>query len=404
MKKFFKWLLIAVLAIVVLVGGFVGYVAMSGLPHYPTQKISLKVQPTPERIAHGRELALSLCVMCHKNHETGVLSGAQMLDMPPQFGKAFSKNITQHRTKGIGAWSDGDIAWLLRTGIHPHTGAYVPPWMIKLPHMADEDIYSIIAWLRSDDPMLAPADVDNVPSEPTLLAKFLTRVVFKPMDYPTAAIRYPDTSNTVAYGKYLVTGVYDCYGCHLADFADLNPMEPEKSKGYCAGGNKMADATGLEVVTANITPDKATGIGGWTRDQFIQTMKTGIDHTGRPMRYPMARQSRLSDHALGSMYDYLRTIPAISHSVPRPNPQGPWKSEGERLYNVYACSGCHGKSGAAYANLTQANAKYPVDSVLADVINDVVKYNPDSFMPRFNGVIPDKDMAVLVQYVRTLGK
>jgi len=29
--------------------------------------------------------------------------------------------------------------------------------MPKFPLMADEDLYSIIAWLRSDDPLLAAA-------------------------------------------------------------------------------------------------------------------------------------------------------------------------------------------------------------------------------------------------------
>ena len=404
MKKVLKWLLIAVLAIVVVVGCFVAYVAMSGLPHYETRKIDLKVESTPARIAHGRDLALSLCVMCHRNPSTKLLTGTQMLDMPEQFGKAYSKNITQHPTKGIGKWSDGDIAWLLRTGIHPHTGSYVPPWMIKLPHMADEDIYSIIAWLRSDDPMLAPTDVDNVPSEPTLLAKILTRVVFKPFDYPTGAIPYPDTNNTYKFGKYLTTGVYDCYGCHLADFADIDPLTPENSKGFFGGGNPMKDASGLTVFTSNITPDKATGIGSWTRDQFIHTMSTGIRPDGTPMRYPMARAHRLSDHALGSMYDYIKTVPAIAHKVERTAQKGPWKSDGARLFDTYACSSCHSKTGIGHADLSLADAKYPSDSALAEVIKDQVHFNPDAYMPKFDGVIGDKDMVTLVQYVRQLCK
>lgn len=402
MKKVLKWLLIAVLVIVVLAAGFVGYVAMSGVPHYETRKISLTVQSTPARVEHGRELALSLCVMCHLNPDTKVLSGTQMKDMPEAFGKAFSKNITRHPTKGIGKWSDGDIAWLLRTGIHPHTGAYVPPWMIKVPHMADEDVYSIIAWLRSDDPMLAAADVDNVPSEPTLLAKFLTRVVFKPFDYPAKPIPYPDTTNTYVYGKYLATGVYDCYGCHLADFADMNPLEPEKSKGFFGGGNPMTDASGLVVHTANITPDKATGIGNWTRDQFIHTMRTGIRPDNKPLRYPMARAHRLSDYALGAMFDYIKTVPAITNKVERAMPAGPWKTDGERLFDVYACTSCHGKTGKGAANLLLASSKYPSDSVLIDVIKDQVKYNRDAFMPQFDGVISEKDLITLSQYVREL--
>ncbi|MCO6465770.1 MAG: c-type cytochrome [Bradyrhizobiaceae bacterium] len=402
MKKVLKWVLLAVLVVVVIAGGFAAYIAMSGMPTYDTQKINLKVEATPERVAHGRDLAMSLCAACHLNQNTGVLSGTQMLDMPEAFGTAYSKNITQHPTKGIGKWTDGDIAWLLRTGIHPHTGSYVPPWMIKLPRMSDEDLYSIIAWLRSDDPLLAPSAADNVPSEPTFLAKMLVHMVFKPYDYPSKPIPQPDTTNTTQYGKYLVTAVYDCYGCHLNDFADQDANDPEKSKGYCAGGNAMKDAAGNTVHSANITPDKATGIGSWSRDEFVQTMKSGITPKGHVMRFPMGRMTKLSDHALGSMYDYLHTIPAISHAVERAAPTGPWKSQGEKLFDKYACSTCHSKTGKGHANLLAANSKYPADSVLYDVIRNPLRYNPDSYMPHFGTTIPDADLAVLAQHVRTL--
>lgn len=404
MKKVLKWLLIAVLAVVVIAGGFAAYVALSGLPQYETRVITLTVERTPERVQRGRELGLSLCAACHRNPTTKRLTGTQMLDMPEAFGKAYSKNITQHPTKGIGKWTDGDIAWLLRTGIHPHTGVYVPPWMIKLPHMADEDLYSIIAWLRSDDPMLAASDVDNVPSEPTFFAKFLTRVAFKPFDYPTARIPRPDTTNTKQYGRYLTTAVYDCYGCHLADFADVNALEPEKSKGYCGGGIEMKDAMGNTIVSSNITPDNATGIGKWTRDQFITTLKTGIRPDGTSLRYPMARMARLSDHAIGSIYDYLRTVQPINHAIPHNHTSGTFSSAGEKLFNTYGCSGCHGSTGIGYADLSAASAKYPADSVLIDVIRDQVKYNPDGYMPKYGTTISDADLATLAQYVRKLCK
>ncbi len=402
MKRFLKWGLIVVLAIVVILGGIALYINIAGVPSYDTRTINLHVERTPARIERGRYLATQLCAMCHLNPRTKVLSGTEMLDMPPEFGRAWSKNITQHPTKGIGKWTDGELAWLLRTGIHPKTGKYVPPWMVKLPHMADEDLYSIIAWLRSDDPMLAASDADNREPEPTFLAKLLCYVAFKPFDYPSKPIPLPDTANTVAYGKYLTTAVFDCYGCHLADFANMNAADPESSKGYLAGGMQMPDAAKHTSVSANLTPDKQTGIGSWTRDEFITVLKTGIRRDGTPLRYPMTRLQKFSDHALGSIYDYLQTVPAVNNKITRTLPNGPWKSEGERLFDVYACSSCHGKDGVGFASLKLADAKYPDDSVLIDVIKDQVRYNPDGFMPRYDGVLDDGKLTMLAQHVRGL--
>ena len=101
-----------------------------------------------------------------------------MDDMPPQFGVAYSLNITQHPQKGIGSWTDGEIAYLLRTGI-ARDGRYTPPWMVKLPRASDEEIASIIAFLRSDDPLVQASDVEDIPSRPTFFAKFLCREIYQ---------------------------------------------------------------------------------------------------------------------------------------------------------------------------------------------------------------------------------
>src|SRR3712207_9407227 len=55
---------------------------------------------------------------------------------------------SQDPEKGIGRWTDGQLLHLLRTGIRPD-GSMVGI-MLTYPLMADEDLYSLIAWLRSD--------------------------------------------------------------------------------------------------------------------------------------------------------------------------------------------------------------------------------------------------------------
>src|SRR6185503_20795136 len=164
MRKALKVLGLILLVIVVFVGGAAAYIALSGIPRYTPGKVELTVEVTPERVARGRRTAHMLCIACHMDADTGKLSGHRMPDLPPQFGVAYSANITQDQETGIGAWTDGEIAYLLRTGIK-RDGSYAPPWMVKLPNLANEDLKDVIAFLRSDDPLLAPVKHKTPPSE-----------------------------------------------------------------------------------------------------------------------------------------------------------------------------------------------------------------------------------------------
>lgn len=77
--------------------------------------------------------------------------------------------------------------------------------------------------------------------------------------------------------------------------------------------------------TANITSDSATGIGAWTEEQFIKTMRTGKhlgQEGGRPVLPPMPWQEigKLPDDDLKAILAYLKTVPAIENRVPGPVP------------------------------------------------------------------------------------
>jgi hypothetical protein len=71
------------------------------------------------------------------------------------------------------------------------------------------------------------------------------------------------------------------------------------------------------MLTPNLTPDKETGIGNWTKQQFINAVKSGKVEGQEALRYPMNPYVRLSDQEVGAIYDYLQTIPAISNKVER---------------------------------------------------------------------------------------
>jgi mono/diheme cytochrome c family protein len=394
-----KKVLLGVLAAVVLpVGGFAAKIAFGPWPHYEAKKIELKVEVTPERVARGKWLASMLCQGCHENVQTGRLTGADM-HIDAQFGNVHSYNITRHPTKGIGSWTDGELAYLLRTGI-ARDGRYTPPWMAKVPHMSDEDLQSVIAFLHSDDPMVEPSDVDSIPARPNFLSKFLATVAFKPLPYPDHPIVAPDKSDPVAYGRYLAWNL-DCYTCHSKDFSKVDPLEPPKTAGFFGGGNVVEGVT-----TSNLTPDPETGIGKWSEADFVRALREGVRPDNTAMRFPMNAYALLSPEEAAAIFAYLKTVPAIRNAVQRtPGPAiTPEMNAGKKVYLKYACTGCHGEGGVANCDLTKNRAHYPSDEELVAFIRDPSSKNPGSRMPAWKNVIPDEELKTLVAHVRSLDR
>lgn len=315
MKKFFKIIGVLILFVAVFIGGFALYISISGIPKYDVQEITYQHQSSPEAIARGKKLASMLCAGCHMDVESGKLTGRQMTDAPPEFGIIYSQNITADPTYGIGNWTDAQIAYLIRTGIKPD-GLYAPPYMAKLPHLADEDLNAIISFLRSDDPMVMATAVEDKPCEPSFLVKVLCRVAFTPFDMPNSPIALPDTANTLELGRYLTYNL-ECFSCHSADFTTNNYLDPTLSEGYMAGGNLPLDEEGRQKPTPNLTPDMETGIGGWSKDKFVKAVKYGIVEGDMALEFPMQPYSELTDYEAEAIYDYLMTIPAIKNKVER---------------------------------------------------------------------------------------
>ena len=403
MRKAFKILGFTLLAILLLVGATAAYIAASALPSYPPGQVQLTVDVTPERVARGRRTADMLCVACHLDVDTGKLSGHRMPDLPPQFGIAYSANITQDRETGIGAWTDGEIAYLLRTGVK-RDGSYAPPWMVKLPNLADEDLKDVIAFLRSDDPLVAPVQHKRPPSEPSFFSKFLCRVAFKPLPWPEQPIPRPDSADPVAVGRYLVNAHAQCFGCHSADFATNDDLHPEKSAGYLGGGNAMPDMTGRKVVTTNITFDETTGLGKWSEDDFVRALRFGVRPDRSVLVYPMVPYPELTDGEARAIYAYLRTVPHIQNAVPRPAAQEVTGGDaGRAAYYRYGCNSCHGDTGLGMFDLRKGARDFPTDEALIAYIRHPEQFKPGVKMPTWDGVIAEEDYAPLAAYVRKLG-
>lgn len=315
MKKILRYLLILIGILVILVGGFAAFIAARGIPSYTAENFTLKVLSTPERIERGRQLSAMLCNDCHLNSNTKKLTGRKMEEVP-QFGAVYSRNITNDPEHGIGKLTDGQIYYLLRTGIRPD-GRFLPV-MAKLQKMSDEDLQSIIAFLRSANQWVQADPAPNNESEYSFLSKFLTTMkIIKPMPF-YKSVPKPDTTNKVKWGEYVSLYRVECYTCHSADFTTDDFIDPEKSKGFFGGGNTFQMPDGGKISSMNLTMDEETGIGKWSEDEFVKAVKTGIVPNDQPaLRTPMKPYAYLSDGEVKAIYAYLKTVPTIKNKVER---------------------------------------------------------------------------------------
>jgi hypothetical protein len=316
MKKAIRYILIVIGIIVVLLGGFAAFIAIRGVPSYTAENFTLKVDATPQRIERGRQLSTMLCNDCHMDQNTGKLTGRKMEEIS-QFGEIYSRNITKDPEHGIGKWTDGQLAYLLRTGVRPN-GTFLPI-MAKLSKMSDEDLLSVIAFLRSDHNWVQPDNTRQPDTKYSFFAKFLTTIkAIEPMPFSHQPIPEPDTTNIVKWGEYVSLYRVECYTCHSRDFATDDFIYPEKSKGFFGGGNEFKMPGGSKMYSLNLTMDEETGIGRWSEEDFIRAVKTGVLPNGQPaLRRPMKPYTDLTDGEVKAVFAYLKTIPKINNKVER---------------------------------------------------------------------------------------
>ncbi|PYE87853.1 c-type cytochrome [Phyllobacterium leguminum] len=104
-------------------------------------------------------------------------------------------------------------------------------------------------------------------------------------------------------GRYLAT-IGDCVACHTAP----------GGKPY-AGGLPIDTPFG-KLVSPNITPDRATGIGAWTDDQFVQALQQGISPRGHlypAMPYPA--YTKVSRDDIIAIRAFLNTLQPVTNHL-----------------------------------------------------------------------------------------
>ena len=106
-------------------------------------------------------------------------------------------------------------------------------------------------------------------------------------------------------GRYLTT-VADCAACHT---------DPHGGQPF-AGGRKIETPFGL-IAAPNITPDRETGIGSWSDDDFANALQKGFGKNGHMIypAMPYIYYTKMSRSDVDAIHDYLRTVAPVSKSV-----------------------------------------------------------------------------------------
>lgn len=134
-------------------------------------------------------------------------------------------------------------------------------------------------------------------SMPTRTARFLLALG---MAFALACGAHAQEAATVARGEYLARAS-DCIACHTSPGG--KPF---------AGGLAMPTPFGT-LYSPNISPDKDTGIGTWSADDFYKMMHTGKSRSGELLypAMPFAAYTRMTRADVDAIYAYLRTVPPV---------------------------------------------------------------------------------------------
>jgi mono/diheme cytochrome c family protein len=314
-------LLIGLFALLIGAGGIYIKVALPDTGPPPL----VQVKPTPERIANGRYLAnhVTVCLDCHSKRDWGrfagpmmdteVGAGGEVFDQQMGFpGVFYASNITP---ANLGSWTDGEIFHAVTTGVAKDGRALFPvmAWE-RFGKMDQEDIYDIIAYLRTLQPVQKKVPLSK--------ADFPVNFIINTMPKKAHLVKKPEPAAVVSYGAYLVNAA-GCVDCHS-----------KTEKGRIIGGTEFGGGMEFKqpagvLRSPNLTPDAATGIGSWTKEQFVSRFKfytsagyisprIGIKELNTPM--PWVMYGGMKEDDLVAVYAYLKTLKPITNEVERFTP------------------------------------------------------------------------------------
>jgi hypothetical protein len=312
-----KLLLYAVILIVLIVVVVISYITLA-LPNVGDPE-NIKVELTPQRVARGEYLVkhVVLCVDCHSLRNWSKFAapmipgseggGGEVFDHKIGFpGNVRVPNITPYNLKD---WTDGELFRTITTGERKDGSAIFPlmPWPFY-SKMSREDVYAIIAYTRT----LKPIEIKY----PKAALDFPLNILVHTMPQKASLGQLPSPSDTVKYGAYLCNAA-GCIDCHSK--SDQGKI----IKGMEFAGGHEYRVNGVLIRSANITPDKATGIGKWKEADFVQTFKSFGDPAKAADVAPNSFQtimpwydySGMTENDLKAIFRYLKTVKPVKNTV-----------------------------------------------------------------------------------------
>lgn len=262
-------------------------------------------------IAKGRHIVLGPghCVDCHspvrnvdsvlKLGQEPALTGGFKFDLP--FGRFYTRNLTPDTETGIGGFTDGEIARVLRYSVKKNGEAVLP--FMPFQQMSDEDLTAVVSYLRSLKPVSNPVPAH----EYNLVGRVIKAFLIRPMG-PSERIKAAvPVDTTAAYGKHLVMAVANCNECHtkrngIGDYVG----EP------LAGGTVFEEEGKPTLISPNLTPDPSGRIASWSQEDFIRRFRMGrtVPHS----HMPWESFGRMTDTELKAIYSYLQTVKPVKTS------------------------------------------------------------------------------------------
>jgi len=281
-----------------------------------------KFDATPVRLARGQYLleGPAPCFHCHTEHDLtppelsriAAKKGAGWAMPIPELGSLIAPNITPDQETGIGAWTDDEIARAIQEGVSRNGRALFPvmPYMY-FRHLTDEDLASIVVYLRTIPAVRNPLPVTKL--------VFPLSLIVKTMPQPLTSHEPDKPRNTPEQrGEYLATTVAICSECHTPTDDGGQPLPGLAF----AGGNSFHDPSqGMKpVFSVNITGDPS-GIAHYDEAMFVQTIRTGR-LPGRALSHimPFENFKNMTDEDLHDIFSYLKSLPHVQHRISNTDP------------------------------------------------------------------------------------
>lgn len=254
------------------------------------------------------------CTSCHTDlkNKGALLAGGRALATP--FGVFYGPNITPDPVHGIGRWSDADFTRALRRGVSPRGEHYFPVFpYAAFTGLSDRDLRDLKAYIFTL-PAVAKANRPHDVSFPFNLR--LGAMVWKWLYFREGALE-EDPTHDAAWnrGRYLVEAAGHCAECHT----QRDRLGGLKRALWLAGSRDGAEGK----PTPNITPDRETGIGGWSPADLAYFLENGTLPDGDVAGGLMAEviehgTGRLPAEDRRAMTAYLKSLPPIVNKVRKP--------------------------------------------------------------------------------------